>query len=366
MDEFYRTLGQLEIETAPLEPGSEARIARRVMHAVGRRRKKRRIVLLAVAAAVLLTACTAVAVNYKDWFRLVYSPGSEEVTEELFSDMGMTIGETVTDPETGVSLTLDGGVYDGERMALALTVHGVEMDEETLASLYYVGLADVSASLISLDRVERLEQYADEAGLSEEERQQIGLDPAQELVEVYLYVSEQEKDVLHLEVLVPDVSSRSGDRMELQMENIIYHDVLLAEGSWTFTFTLPEQTVGKLYQGAVTVAVPGGKMEISSVTVRPSRVEIECSAPAPGDSEEKLQPKRVRLKDGRTFGFSGVTLRTILEDEEGDSGTITYMMGAYAHWQFISPEDVEAVCIGEDTWIELAQLQAVPLEDAAQ
>ncbi len=130
MDEFYRAIGELETEAAPLDESARQRITAQVEAACGRRRKKRRLVILAVAAALALTACTAAAVRYQDWFSFVSSPGSEAVTQKLFSDMGMVIGDTVTDAETGVSVTLDGCLYDGVRMALALTVTGMDLEDQ--------------------------------------------------------------------------------------------------------------------------------------------------------------------------------------------------------------------------------------------
>ena len=52
MDEFYRAIGKLETEAAPLDESVRQRITAQVEAACGRRRKKRRLVILAVAAAL--------------------------------------------------------------------------------------------------------------------------------------------------------------------------------------------------------------------------------------------------------------------------------------------------------------------------
>ena len=119
MDEFYRTLGALETREDALYEVSAARIAAR-MDAARRKTpglKRRRLVVLIAAAALVLTACTAAVAHYTDWFSYLRPYGSEKNTEAMFGDMGMVIGETVTDGETGVSVTLDGCTLSAQSLS---------------------------------------------------------------------------------------------------------------------------------------------------------------------------------------------------------------------------------------------------------
>ena len=88
---------------------------------------------------------------------------------------------------------------------------------------------------------------------------------------------------------------------------------------------------------------------------------VEISEPdAPDAPEDKKSSactlKRVRLQDGTTCGFGGAQFRA-------EDGRLTYLSGQYNDWQFISPAEVEAICIGEDAWIELSELEEYTPEE---
>ena len=206
MDEFYRTLGTLETREDALDEVSAARIAAR-MDAARRKTpwlKRRRLVVLIAAAALVLTACTAAVAHYTDWFSYLRPYGSEKNTEAMFGDMGMVIGETVTDGETGVSVTLDGCLYDGRRLALALTVEGGAAAENLDGRTYTYTVANNTGQyLLSLTRRETIEAIAAEAGADalpdEEERARWMY--SEPVNTIYLRTDEARPEVLHLEIV---------------------------------------------------------------------------------------------------------------------------------------------------------------------
>ncbi len=360
--------------------------------------KKRRLVILAVAAALALTACTAAAVRYQDWFSFVSSPGSEAVTQKLFSDMGMVIGDTVTDAETGVSVTLDGCLYDGVRMALALTVTGMDLedqgqmfasgDAEEIWLISETALERTAALLQEADGsaekdtehsvLETMKRFGGRPGDAEEiwlisetalERTAALLQEADGSAEkdtehsvletmkrfggrpqgLYIVKTEEDAGEVHLEV-VSDLSDlgcvRSGDTMQFYLKNVSYRDDVVLAGEFLFCFALPERDLARRF-GAMTAETAEGTMKIEELTILPSGVYADCDGPVTDDAARSaVQFSQVRLRDGSTYGFQ--SRRSSVTD-----GRVTALSGVYAQWQFISPGEVEAVCIGEDTWITL-------------
>lgn len=368
MDEFYREIGKLDTETAPLSEIEQARIVEKVCAQGAPKKKRRRLAVLLVAAAIALTACTAAVVNYTDWFTFIASPGSKEVTQQLFSDMGMVIGETVKDEETGVSITLDGCLYDGERMALALTVKGVDMAESN--KLYAQGVAE-EAWLLSETATERTQAYWQEyygEDWTEEEIKEYVLETQKiffgRLSQIYLVSMDENDRTLHLEITTDNHAlgnAKANDSMQLYLKNISYRGEVLIPGEFLFTFTLPERDLIKYYTyTGAPLRTENGELTIDKIVLSPSSVRIYCDVLA---SEEEypdvVEPSRVRLQDGTTYGFQGWECN--IKDDH-----VTYMRGYYADWQFISPNEVEAICLGEDIWIERSDLEEYTPEEAEE
>lgn len=363
MDEFYREIGKLETEAAPLNELEEKRIEEKVAAVCVPKKKKRRLVVLLAAAIIALTACTAVAVNYKDWFTFISSPNSEAVTQELFSDMGMVIGETVKDGETGVSMTLDGCLYDGERMALALTVTGVDVEKQ---NMLFANGSPEEAWLLSETAMERAETAYRDYGVEWTEETEAAVLENMKLFggrprSIYVVKMEEDTERLHLEI-IDDLyvlgNAKSGDMMQFYLKDISYRGEVLIPGEFLFRFTLPERDLVRHYRGELTLETPLGTMAVSDIAVSPSSVQIRCDAPdAPEDKKSSARTlKRVRLQDGTTCGFGGAQFRA-------EDGRLTYLSGQYNDWQFISPAEVEAICIGEDAWIELSELEEYTPEE---
>ena len=361
MDEFYRKLGQMDFETPALPPEAEARIARRVEWAMRRRGKKRRLVLLGIAAAILLTACTVAAVRYADWFSYLRPYGSEENTEAMFGDMGMVIGETVTDGETGVSVTLDGCLYDGRRLALALTVEGGAAAENLDGQTYTYAVANNTGQyLLSLTRREAIEaittEDGDDASLTAEEREQARWMSSEPVSTIYLRTDEARPEVLHLEIVTDLQIIRADDEVLLHLEDLTHRDEVLAPGTWEFTFTLPPRTMGRYYQGETAVETPEGAVTVYAAAVEPSYIRIDCDGPY-REKARSLTIERVRLTDGTVVPVSDSQVRAMTGED--NAMHVTEIQGDYQDWQFVSPADVEALCLGEDGWLALSELEAV-------
>ena len=366
MDEFYREIGKLETEVALLNELEEKRIEEKVTMGCTPKKKKRRLVIFLAAAVLALTACTAAVVNYKDWFTFISAPNSEAVTQELFSDMGMVIGETVKDGETGVSMTLDGCLYDGERIALALTVTGVDVESQN--KLFANGNPE-EMWLLSETAMERAETAYQEYGIAWTEETKAAV---LETMKLYggrprsIYVVKMEKDAgsLHLEI-IDDLyvlgHAKSGDRMQFYLKDISYRGEVLIPGEFLFHFTLPERDLVRHYHGALTMETSLGAMTVSDISVSPSGVQVRCDAPAASENAENgiYSLRRVRLRDGATYAFQSREART-------EDGRLTDLRGHYHDYQFISPAEVEAICIGEDGWIELSDLEEYTPEGSTE
>lgn len=369
MDEFYREIGALQTQTEPLDELSNARIRARLTAECGAaptavEKKKRRLAVILIAAALVLTACTAAAVRYTDWFSYLSTSGSEENVQEMFDGMGMVIGETVADEETGVSVTLDGCLYDGRRLALALTVEGgaaAETVQET--QLYYAAMDNRDLYLLSLTRQEAILKIMEEAGQmpTPEKIEQARWMVQDHIGTAYVRKDESRPGVLHLELLVDLQSVRPQDEVLLHLEDLTYRDEVIAPGTWEFTLTLPERTMGRYYQGEATAQTPDGTLTIYDVAVEPSYIQLSCDGPHQ-ENGRNLQLKRIRLKDGTTVPFNGSETRAMTNEE--DVMRLVAVECYYNDWQFVSPEDVEALCFNDDIWIELSDLESyIPEEN---
>ena len=361
MDEFYRTLGTLETREDALDEVSAARIAAR-MDAARRKTpglKRRRLVVLIAAAALVLTACTAAVAHYTDWFSYLRPYGSEKNAEAMFGDMGMVIGETVTDGETGVSVTLDGCLYDGRRLALALTVEGGAAAENLDGRTYTYTVANNTGQyLLSLTRRETIEAIAAEAGgdILQDEEEQARWMYSEPVNTIYLRTDEARPEVLHLEIVTDLQIIQADDEVLLHLEDLTHQDEVIAPGAWEFTFTLPPRTMGRYYQGETAVDTPEGAVTVYAAAVEPSYVSIGCDGPY-RENAWSLTIERVRLTDGTIVPIHDSQVRA-MTGEEGVM-RVTEIQGSYQDWQFVSPADVEALCLGEDSWIALSELEAV-------
>lgn len=368
MDEFYREIGALQTCTESLDELSNARIRARVAEkrsgaAAAVKKKKRRLAVILIAAVLVLTACTAAAVRYTDWFFFLSTSGSEENVQEMFDGMGMVIGETVTDEETGVSVTLDGCLYDGRRLALALTVRGDAVTEAAQENEFYFSAIDRNnLYLLSLTRQEAILKIMEESGRmpTPENRENASWMVREDITAAYIRSDESKTEVLHLELLVDLLNVNAQDEALLHLENLTYHDEVIAPGTWEFTLTLPERTIGRYYRGEATADMPDGTLTIYDVAVEPSYIQLSCDGPYQ-EGGQNLQLKRIRLKDGTTVSFNGGETRSMTNEE--DVMRVVAVEGYYNDWQFVSPEDVEALCFNDDIWIELSGLESYTPED---
>ena len=124
MNEWYDLTNNLDTDIPPLDEISQARIEKRIRSALPRRRKRRALAAV-IAAVLVLTACSyAVATGqFSDWFRQVAEdPAEPEASEELLSSIGTVIGQSQT--VDGVTMTLNGAIWDGNTMLLSLTMTG--------------------------------------------------------------------------------------------------------------------------------------------------------------------------------------------------------------------------------------------------
>ena len=372
MNEWYRALSALETDPPPLSDAEQQRIDARVREKMETTRKKHRVVPFLIAAVLALTACTATVVNVQDWFAFVSSPNSEEISQQLFSDMGTVIGQTVKDRKTGVSMTLDGCLFDGERLALAVTVKGMDLEgyNKMYASAEPEEMWILSEGAVARWKEIMTEQAPDAGKTEAEEWEQqfretmitMGGRP-----DLYARSLDGEKDTLHLEIVGVNYQNfwRGGDTMEVHLKNVLYRDELLIPGDFTFTFQMPElsQDIMRWYRGELKVENENIAMTVTDVRVTPSTVYMDTIV-SEGYHERNRNENlsAVRLKDGQVWYFTGNSLHDQPESGPDGCDLMTYG-GGYARWQYVAPAEVEAICLGYDTWIELSELEEYTPEE---
>ena len=243
--------------------------------------------------------------------------------------MGMVIGETVTDGETGVSVTLDGCLYDGRRLALALTVEGGAAAENLDGRTYTYTVANNTGQyLLSLTRRETIEAIAAEAGgdILQDEEEQARWMYSEPVNTIYLRTDEARPEVLHLEIVTDLQIIQADDEVLLHLEDLTHQDEVIAPGAWEFTFTLPPRTMGRYDQGETAVDTPEGAVTVYAAAVEPSYVSIDCDGPY-RENAWSLTIERVRLTDGTIVPIHDSQVRAMTGEE--DVMRVTEIQGSY-------------------------------------
>lgn len=104
-------------------------------------------------------------------------------------------------------------------------------------------------------------------------------------------------------------------------------------------------------------------MTVTDVRITPSNVYVDTIVSAGyREKNKKENLSAVRLKGGQIWYFTGNSLHNQPESGPDGCDLMTYG-GRYAHWQYVDPAEVEAVCLGDDTWIELSELEEYTPEE---
>lgn len=269
--------------------------------------KKRLISLILTAAAVLALCTSALAAETAPSFSAMfpgYADGAKdpEAAEAVLAGMGTVIGQSQT--VNGVTLTLDGAVWNNDKLLLSFSIDGAKIPEDIPSEIYLN--RDVMAVTLAEDQ---REDYV-RRNLEEEDALLAGtrLPSTQEEMDVRVQQAllGGQPWLFHLPTLV-----RSGgkDRLLLSvsvlpyvekpeltvhMENLVlfknaegkywsrphdgYEPLTLAAGPFDFTFTAEKYAKPLVYTGAVDVTVAGIPVQVQKVTVTAFNAEVKYEA----------------------------------------------------------------------------------------
>ena len=355
MKEWYELTNGLDTEVRPLDELTGARVARLARAALPRRRKKR-WVAAAVAAVLVLSACgVAVATGrFSDWFwNYAQDPRAPEASEDLLAGLGTVIGQSQT--VDGTTITLDGALWDGRCMVLALTVDGESAPLDYAASVS----TEDSWLLPPREDMEKSlrEQFPDMAEETFRERMDLLYEARlrfNTLVGCIDYFHDRRTETYRMQVA--QQLARPGEteqRLTLHLENLEFASGKTISGPYEFTFTAEPKDMDRVWTGDVTIRTPGGyDCRITRVSVSPFQVEAayEMLEPVPEDAflfdELRMEALRVGGQEAKNSSYQGGLT------EAGEDGFVHGSTFRGPFKRVIDPAAVEAVLIG-GTWVEL-------------
>lgn len=294
--------------------------------APAKHRRRRRLAVIAAAAALACCvgagALAAVGFPWDGVFGQYFGPGAQDSAALLgMPGEGMALSAS----DGGCTLTLNGALFDGQTLYLPLTVsfdHG--MPEQSL-TYYAMGTAQGASSGSS-------RTLADE-------------NPADNSVDMMCTLSGaglQSGQTLHWEVF-----ALYGNRADAQGNT---RTVWQQEGSWAFTFTVPQAAASK------EISVPNGTVDpatgtaIAQVRLTPMRVSVVFEGlPDSADVRDALSRADITLHfaDGstRTMGTWADGVRAAggsIEEAVSPIGRPYYEVSC-EYGQFLGPAQITAV-----------------------
>lgn len=343
MKDWYELTNDLETASSPLDEVTERRILRRVQGALPR--KRRRLSLAAVIAAVLLLTACGVAVatgQFSQWFwNISEDVRSPEGSESLFAELGTVIGQSQT--VDGVTLTLDGALWDGQDLFLSLGVAGLEGEESYSSNVRCEGswLTGEKESLWEAFQ----QAYPDVTREDFETTWQATLSFQNPQV-TYLYDQENCRIQVYKEL-----TSKSGKSaaMTLHLENLELPGGTV-KGPFEFTFTAEPKSLTQVYTGDVTFEQEGKPaVRISEVRVSPFQVEVDFTAQETVNMED-VEIRTLRVGEKESTGSSASHFRV----ETDEAGNTDYTISDGPFRQIVDPRTVTAIGINGG-WLELSQ-----------
>ena len=364
MNDWYDLTNSLDTNIPPLDEVSQTRIEKRVRSALPRRRK-RYWLIAAIAAVLVLTACGyAVATGqFSDWFRqIAEDPAAPEASEELLASIGTVISQSQT--VDGVTMTLNGSIWDGNTMLLSLTMTG-----ENIPDYRWVQVRSEDSWLSASEAQIRKTLPQEMPHLTEAE--------IDEFVQQYLehwrpsfshleIISTREDEDGSCRILIKDESRRSqydSNELVLHLENLAFGETNIV-GPFEFTFTVQQKDVTARYTGRTLLAERADyDIYVTGAEVSPFRAKItyELSVPFPEgqyDSEAihyATAVDRIRV-NGEEFSPASSRGSTLEHDEDGNVHGSAYT-GSFD--RIVAPAQVEAIRVG-GVWLELDTFTLAP------
>ena len=364
MNDWYDLTNSLDTNVPPLDEVSQVRIEQRVRSALPRRRK-RRWLIVAIAAVLVLTACGyAVATGqFSDWFRqIAEDPAEPEASEELLASIGTVIGQSQT--VDGVTMTLNGAIWDGNTMLLSLTMTGESIPDYRWVQVR-PGDSWLSASEAQIRKTLPQEMpHLTEAEIDEFVRQY--LEHRRSTLSYLEIISTQEDEGGSCCLLVKDESRRSryhSNELVLHLENLAFGETTIA-GPFEFTFTVQQKDATVHYTGRTLLAQREDyDIYITGAEVSPFQAKImyELSVPlseSQYDSEAihyATAVDRIRV-NGEEFSPTSSRGSSQERDENGNVRGSAYT-GSFD--RIVDPSQVEAIRVG-GVWLELDTFTLAP------
>lgn len=286
------------------------------------------------AALLLLTCLPAFALAAEKSFTSMFpgyagGTGDPHAVEAVLAGMGTRIGQSRT--VNGVTLTLDGAIWNKNKMLLSFAIQGAEIPKDVPNEICFnrdvmqVTLAEGQReAYVRSGTVELAESRAPltQAELDAKVRDQLrrgepalfhlprlvrdgGKDRLLLSVSVLPYVEKPELTV-HIESLAL-FQNAEGKYWSRPYDG--YEPLVLAAGPFDFTFTAEKHQRPLVYTGAVDVTVEGIPVRVQKVTVTAFNAQVEYETLRKLDLEndylnetKKLEPVRlsgVWTRDGR-------------------------------------------------------------------
>lgn len=337
------------------------------------------------AALLLLTCLPSSALAAEKSFTSMfpgYADGAKDpkAAEAVLAGMGTLIGQKQT--VNGVTLTLDGAIWNKDKMLLSFAMDGAKIPKDVPDGIHFsrdvmqVTLAEqqreayVRSEMEETDKLlaetrtpstkeEMDAQVKDALGRGEPELFRLptlvrsgGKDRLLVSVSLLPYVEKPELTV-HMESLV---LYKDADGKYWPRSYDVYEPITLVSGPFDFTFTAEKHAKPLVYTGAVDVIVEGIPVQVQKVTVTAFGAQVECETLQKLDLQndyinetKKLDPvclNGVWTKDGQRLkgtmdGRMGVSIFTPdprLEKAWVDTGN--------SHPYAIDPVSVTAVDLG--------------------
>lgn len=357
MNEWYELTNALETDTPPLDEVSRARIEKRVRASLPRRRK-RRWAAAVIAAALVLSACgyAAVTGQFSHWFwNKAADSQTPEASEDLLASMGTVIGQSQT--VDGVTVTLNGALWDGNTLMLSLTLEGDGMPK----AYYESGSSEDSWLWFSERQMEASiqEAYPDQPDVDLQAYMELSRSFAGRPQITYLY--NRQEDTYQLQVQNNSLTSQNGqDELTLHLENLEFGDITL-KGPFEFTFTVEKKVVSLVYEGDVAMEpIEGVPIRVTKVVLSPFQAEVFYEGLEPMERDENSDPAGYYpsldgfLVNGEETGirYSAGHWHGMWEDDGSWSGSAS--RGPF--YRIMDPATVEAVKLN-DTWLDLSQME---------
>lgn len=362
MNEWYEWTNALETGVPPLDEVSRARIEKKVRAALPRRRN-RRWAAAVIAAALVLSACgyAAVTGQFSQWFWNKTSDSqTPEASEDLLSSMGTVIGQSQT--VDGVTMTLDGALWDGSTIMLSLSLKGEELPANYWTSISTEDSWFRSSKEQTRTYLKSSFPYMTDEELNEflEEYWQNSQFWFRPRTITYLYNRQTETFSLQIESNMPF----SGDTQELilHLESLDIQGETI-QGPFEFTFTVEQNDVELVYLGAVDFAFAEGyPVRATKVSISPFQVSVSFT----GVEKLELDDDGNPIKENLDLSLDA--LRISGQEVSGISGSQEFSLcyGPDGSWsgsasrgpfhQVIDPATVEAVKIN-GIWLDLDQLE---------